>query len=967
MDNKKKLPHLVRIEHQSERSHKKKHGSQVEQEQIQKRTFTNWINAQLSKRSPPVAVVDLFSEFRDGSRLLDLLEVLSGQRMSREKGRGTFQHRTNIEKCLAFLKRKSIKLVNINVSDIMDGKHSIILGLIWTIIMHFHIEELASTLNFSSRQSSLDSLASLDTRSTSSSARSSPVPPRGSPLHTRFRISAKKALLLWVREQCQRAGCTLNVKDFKESWRSGVVFLAILHALRPNIVDLTRARTRTNRQNLEEAFHIAERELHIPRLLDPADVDVRDPDEKSIMTYVAQFLQYSKDTSVSDEEMQYLTPPQRLSPVNLPSDFTPSIAASPLRQAHLLLPCPIKSGPPKSPETARAAAPGTSANQKAQEVTCWLDQAYQELIEGWDSTEGESYAERYQVFHTFIVSFNEQRRPVMPLLTAMKRTPHLSAEQKALRRAWDALAEKLREYKTELNLSLPSPLDTVGCWLLRIEEVLSAEEGEPIDHARAAEEAREKLELLKVCLEEMPHHIKRFNMFQNTNEFGETLVPADKMEEMKRRFTGVRVTAKYHGIKLEYRECRYTVLDLLNQLNIKLRSWKRAYISQEAVRVLMQDWNETVNKQELTSLLDGALHRLKLIANKYTSKAALAGDSTQVNHQVADLEADVTVTLEGVRMVRGTMGRVLAAWDSYSDVYTSLHAWLEQGPHGQRHRQRTEVTLSLMSEWSSRQAHLNEVANYLTEVTDPQTSRTISDELCKINLLWADFAKTAQFSLAEEPSAGPSSAQTVQSLIREATQLLKEPVEVVSGSLRIYTKRLQLVITKIKDVDLEALSPSLDCSAETLCKLKQAIPEVLQTLCEAEQVCDELCVSVSGLDGRLAELLNWEVEARELYQLLKEISQKQRRGQDPRARLLISRGLQLEGQVVMEEQDLQVMVMNSQKTSPLQYLIASTMQDRVRTAVEKSQEAIGMLSSLGACRDRSPVRDQPPSKNFVQY
>ncbi|KAL0178364.1 hypothetical protein M9458_027258, partial [Cirrhinus mrigala] len=58
--------------------------------------------------------------------------------------------------------------------------------------------------------------------------------------------------------------------DFKASWRSGVVFLAILHSLRPNIVDLTRAQTRTNRQNLEEAFHVAERELHIPRLLDPA-------------------------------------------------------------------------------------------------------------------------------------------------------------------------------------------------------------------------------------------------------------------------------------------------------------------------------------------------------------------------------------------------------------------------------------------------------------------------------------------------------------------------------------------------------------------------------------------------------------------------------------------------------------------------------------------------------------------------
>lgn len=47
-------------------------------------------------------------------------------------------------------------------------------------------------------------------------------------------------------------------------------------------------------------------------------------------------------------------------------------------------------------------------------------------------------------------------------------------------------------------------------------------------------------------------------------------------------------------------------------------------------------------------------------------------------------------------------------------------------------------------------------------------------------------------SLAEEPSAGPSSPQTVQALMREATQLLKEPVEVVSGSLRTYTKRLQV-------------------------------------------------------------------------------------------------------------------------------------------------------------------------------
>lgn len=38
-----------------------------------------------------------------------------------------------------------------------------------------------------------------------------------------------------------------------------------------------------------------------------ADVDVRDPDEKSIMTYVSQFLQYSRDLPVAEDETQVRT------------------------------------------------------------------------------------------------------------------------------------------------------------------------------------------------------------------------------------------------------------------------------------------------------------------------------------------------------------------------------------------------------------------------------------------------------------------------------------------------------------------------------------------------------------------------------------------------------------------------------------------------------------------------------------
>lgn len=71
------------------------------------------------------------------------------------------------------------------------------------------IEELAGGLSLGSRQSSMESLASLDSGSSRTAllAGGGPVPCRGSPLHARFRLSAKKALMLWVREQCRKCVC----------------------------------------------------------------------------------------------------------------------------------------------------------------------------------------------------------------------------------------------------------------------------------------------------------------------------------------------------------------------------------------------------------------------------------------------------------------------------------------------------------------------------------------------------------------------------------------------------------------------------------------------------------------------------------------------------------------------------------------------------------------------------------------
>ncbi|KAG7275376.1 hypothetical protein CRUP_007932 [Coryphaenoides rupestris] len=88
---------------------------------------------------PPLVVTDLFEDIKDGVILLALLEVLSGQTLPCEQGKKLRRIHwvANIGTALNFLEGRKIKLVNINSTDIVDGRPAIVLGLVWTIILYF--------------------------------------------------------------------------------------------------------------------------------------------------------------------------------------------------------------------------------------------------------------------------------------------------------------------------------------------------------------------------------------------------------------------------------------------------------------------------------------------------------------------------------------------------------------------------------------------------------------------------------------------------------------------------------------------------------------------------------------------------------------------------------------------------------------------------------------------------------------
>uniref|UniRef100_A0A452E7C1 Spectrin beta chain n=1 Tax=Capra hircus TaxID=9925 RepID=A0A452E7C1_CAPHI len=226
-----------------------------EREVVQKKTFTKWANSHLARVS--CRITDLYKDLRDGRMLIKLLEVLSGEMLPKPtKGKMRIHCLENVDKALQFLREQRVHLENMGSHDIVDGNHRLVLGLIWTIILRFQIQDIV-----------VQTQEGRETR------------------------SAKDALLLWC--QMKTAGYPhVNVTNFTSSWKDGLAFNALIHKHRPDLIDFDKLKDSNARHNLEHAFEVAERQLGIIPLLDPEDVFTENPDEKSIITYVVAFYHY---------------------------------------------------------------------------------------------------------------------------------------------------------------------------------------------------------------------------------------------------------------------------------------------------------------------------------------------------------------------------------------------------------------------------------------------------------------------------------------------------------------------------------------------------------------------------------------------------------------------------------------------------------------------------------------------------
>lgn len=234
---------------------------------IQKKTFTKWCNGHLVRRfgskEPTIDIDKVEFSFDTGIMLMRLVNALYGvpfpARYSKQPKMRP-QQLDNITLAMKMLEVDvGVKTNFLKAVHLADHDLKMILGMIWSIILHYQIQGISVE-----------------------------------------EMSAREGLLRW----CQRKTAGYNdvkVENFTTSWVDGLAFCALIHAHRPGLIDFSSLNKNNKAANLKLAFEVADKQLGITPLLDVEDiVDVARPDEKSIITYVSEWFHYFASQNQSE-------------------------------------------------------------------------------------------------------------------------------------------------------------------------------------------------------------------------------------------------------------------------------------------------------------------------------------------------------------------------------------------------------------------------------------------------------------------------------------------------------------------------------------------------------------------------------------------------------------------------------------------------------------------------------------------
>eukprot|EP01133_Synstelium_polycarpum_P007355 gene7355-8568_t len=224
-------------------------------EDAQEKAFTNWVNSLLARVGKRVENME--SDFSDGVKLIQFLEILSGKKCRRYNAdpKDKINKVQNLHIGLKFLEEDlGMKARGVGAEDFYDGNKKMIFGFLWTLYRRFRIAMIR------------------DDGSAPSAGDRDPT-----------EREAEEQLLRWCTNM---SGITVG--QFKNGFRDGNAFLALASRLATTSAsELEGLGSLDAASRLAAVFDYAEKNLDIPKLLDPEDVAAGTADERTIMLYTS--------------------------------------------------------------------------------------------------------------------------------------------------------------------------------------------------------------------------------------------------------------------------------------------------------------------------------------------------------------------------------------------------------------------------------------------------------------------------------------------------------------------------------------------------------------------------------------------------------------------------------------------------------------------------------------------------------
>ncbi|VDK44324.1 unnamed protein product, partial [Anisakis simplex] len=450
----------------------------------------------------------MFEDLKDGVLLCHLIEVLTGEALQVNKARISkrVHHISNLTTALSVLRRRGLDLVNNNPSDIADGNPRIILGLIWQIILHFQIEanvQLLKEWGFELEQAS-------PSTSRTTSTGTSPV----SKLH-RLRIGRLKApvenvVLRWVNAQLSDT-YHIKITDMDRCWRDGIAFNALIHRAKPELVDMDQVRSAEPKENLEQAFRLAQDYLQIRPLLQVEDMLCDKPDKRSIITYVSQFIR------------------------------SPSLM------------CPIAAGPMIDDRS----------------LLLWIESTLLTLR----NVSTSPVLDQYQTHLTLRKEYFDRRHAYLSLREKSTTLPR--DEWNRIESGWKRIGELLIEQSHGFESELPASLSGLAKWLCTAEEIIRRPIDLRVDDAQQTySRINETIEQHRMCFSDYPSRAERFQSVYLSRRCDNREIAGEFLEPLKTRLDAVSHEAPRRLQHLHHLKSYYRILAYTESLNQKLELWR---------------------------------------------------------------------------------------------------------------------------------------------------------------------------------------------------------------------------------------------------------------------------------------------------------------------------------------------------------------------------------------------------------